>query len=194
MAVARVAEAPVDPMFLDRWSPRAFADKPVSTSLLRSLFEAARWAPSSSNEQPWLYVFASTAADRDKFVEALVESNRRWARSAPVLIFLFARRNGKSGKPNKWAGFDAGASWMSLAFEARKLGLYTHAMAGFEEKLAYERAAISAEDYEAMAAIAVGYAGDAETLPPDLKARESPSNRKPLAEVARNVAESSATK
>lgn len=127
----RIPEADVDAVFLDRWSPRSFRPDPLRPEQIQSLFEAARWAPSASNEQPWLFVYAVTAEDRARFAEGLVEWNRRWAPSAPLLGYILARTNLlKGNKPNTTAHFDTGAAWMSLALQARRLGLHAHAMGG----------------------------------------------------------------
>jgi len=183
--VARQAEAPVDPLFLERWSPRSFQPDPVPREALRTLFEAARWAPSSSNEQPWLFLFATSPADRQVYASLLVEANRRWAERAPVLAFVLARRSFRaSGKANRWAAFDSGAAWMALALQARRLGLDTHAMGGFDEEGVYQVLGVPKNEYGAMAAIAIGRRGDPAALPEGLADREQPSGRKPLAEVA----------
>lgn len=174
----------VDEQFVERWSPRAFADEAVTEEELRTLFEAARWAPSCYNDQPWCFVYARSDADLKRFREVLVDGNRRWADRAPVLVLLFSRKTfGHSGKSNRHFGFDAGAAWLSLALQARKLGLYAHAMAGFSTEKAHEVAGVP-EGWRAMAAIAVGRRGDAAELPEDLRAREAPNDRKPLDEVA----------
>lgn len=181
----RTPEAEVDSMFLDRWSPRDFLDEPIPEHQLRSLFEAARWAPSCYNEQPWLFIYAVRREDRERFAAALVEKNRLWASRAPLLMFVLTRRNFvATGKPNRHGAFDAGAAWVSLALQARKLGLYTHAMAGFDQDKAYEILGVPREEFEVMAAVAVGRRGDGSHLPEDLAAREAPSPRKPLAELA----------
>lgn len=172
-------------MFLDRWSPRAFSSQPVSQELIDALFEAARWAPSAGNHQPWLYLYAVGEPDHSTFLSVLVEKNQLWARNAPVLAFALAKRKlaGKDA-PNAWATFDTGASWMALALEARKLGLYTHAMAGFDPAAAYEKLRIPEAEYQVMAAIAIGWMGNPAELPEEFRAREKPSDRKPLGEVA----------
>lgn len=181
----RVPDAPVNPMFLDRWSPRAFDPAPLPEEDIATLFEAARWAPSCFNEQPWLFVYGTSKEERETLLEILSEKNRLWAHKAPVLAILFARRTfARSGKPNRWAGHDCGAAWVSLAFQARLLGLYAHAMAGFSRSRAYELLHVPEEQYEAMCAIAVGTYGDRDALPPEEKEREQPNTRKPLAEVA----------
>jgi len=181
----RMPDAAVNPMFLDRWSPRAFDPAPLPEEDIATLFEAARWAPSCNNEQPWLFVYGASDEERETFLGILTEKNQRWARSAPVLAVLFARRTfARSGKPNRWAGHDCGAAWVSLAFQARMLGLYAHGMAGFSQAKAYELLGVPEEEYEAMCAIAIGAYGDRDALPPEEREREQPNTRKPLAEVA----------
>jgi len=181
----RIPDAAVNPMFLDRWSPRAFDPAPISEEDIATLFEAARWAPSCFNEQPWLFVYGTDPEERDLFLQILTEKNRLWARNASVLAILFARRNfSRGGKPNRWSGHDCGAAWVSLAFQARMLRLYAHGMAGFSREKAYVLLGVPEEEYEAMAAIAVGAYGDREALPEEIKEMEQPNTRKPLAEVA----------
>lgn len=181
----RAPEAEVDPMFTGRWSPRAFSPEPLSPGAVASLFEAARWAPSCFNEQPWLFVYGTDPEERELFMKVLSKGNRIWAVNAPLLAVVFARRTfGQSGKPNRWAPFDCGAAWVSLAFQARSMGLYAHGMAGFSREKAYELLGVPEEDYEAMAAIAVGKYGDRDALPDKVRENEQPNTRKPLAEVA----------
>ena len=182
----RRAEAEVDPRFLDRWSPRAFLSDPVPEESIRSLFEAARWAPSAMNEQPWLFLYAVSEEERARFLEPLVEGNRVWAKRAPLLLYVLARRTFEtSGKPNRTALFDTGAAWISLALEARRLGLYAHGMAGFDQEKAHRILGAPEEAYEVIAAVAIGRKGARSDLPEELAAREEPSGRKPLASVAR---------
>ena len=172
-------------MFTDRWSPRGFLPDPLLAHHIEALFESARWAPSCFNEQPWLFVYATKAEDREKLASALVPKNRLWAPKAPLLMFLLARRNfQKGGRENRHAPFDAGAAWMALSLQARKLGLYAHAMAGFSVDKAYEVLGVSPAEYQVMAAIAVGRRDPDAALPEDLQAMESPNDRKPPAEVA----------
>jgi nitroreductase len=172
-------------MFVDRWSPRAMLQEPISEHLVKMLFESARWAPSCYNEQPWLFVYTTSPEGRAQFTEVLVEKNRRWAGKAPLLMFVLARRMFRhNGKPNRHAVFDAGAAWMSLALQARRLGLYAHGMAGFSQENAYELLRVSPDDYEIIAAIAVGRHGAPAELPDDLREMEAPNGRKPLEEVA----------
>ncbi len=181
----RLTEAEVDCTFPDRWSPRAFIEEPLPPRQVHSLFEAARWAPSCFNDQPWLFVYAVSPGDRARFADALLPKNRSWAARAPLLCFVFARREFEgSGKENRHAAYDTGAAWMSLALQARRLGLYAHAMAGFDQQKAYAAAGVPAETFHVMAAVAVGRLGDPAVLPDDLRAMEAPNPRKPLAEVA----------
>lgn len=182
----RTPAAEVDSMFLDRWSPRALDEAPLAPEQIASLFEAARWAPSCYNEQPWLFLYAVSAADRERFADLLLAKNRLWASHAPLLLFLLSRRSfAHNGRANRHAGFDAGAAWLALALQARRLGLYAHAMAGFDQARAYEVLRVPEAEYDIMAAIAVGRRAGAERLPEDLAASERPNLRKPLTEVAR---------
>lgn len=185
---ARSPEAAVDPIFTERWSPRAFSSEPVDPAAVRSLFEAARWAPSSANEQPWLFLYATSPADRARFAEGLLDMNRAWAAHAPMLVYLLARRTIRSGdwagRPNPTSWFDAGAAWMSLALQAQILGLSVHAMAGIDREKVARLLDIPTADYDVIAAVAIGRRGDAEQLPPILRARERPSGRRPLGEIA----------
>ena len=181
----RVTEADADCMFTDRWSPRAFASDPIPVWQVRALFEAARWSPSCFNEQPCRFVYALTEEARALFASVLAAKNQAWASRAPLLVFVIARvKFAHGGKPNRHAVFDAGAAWMSLALQARRFGLYAHAMAGFSEEKAREILGVSKDEYHVMAAVAVGRRGDPAVLPDDLKQIEAPNERNPLGEVA----------
>jgi nitroreductase len=180
---SRSPDAPVDPQFLDRWSPRAFSPEPIDPDTIRSLFEAARWAPSAGNEQPWMYVYATEAEQRARFLDVLDESNQQWAKNAPMLAFVIARLTiSKNGRPNRTARFDTGSSWISLAFEARNLGLYAHAMGGFNADKAHATLNVPSVGYEIMAAIAIGRYGDPSALSEYNQGREKPSQRKHIDE------------
>lgn len=171
-------------MFLDRWSPRAFRPGSLTDAQLASLFEAMRWAPSSYNEQPWMVVYGHGTGtdDHKRVLGCLVPFNQSWAQSAPLVMILFGRRRfASSGKANRHAGFDCGSAWMSLALQARVLGLHAHAMAGFDEAKTYTELGVPEPDFEAMAAIAVGVQGDVADLPEGLRAREAASSRVPAA-------------
>lgn len=181
----RVASAAVDELFLHRWSPRSFEDRPVAPADLESLFEAARWTPSCYNEQPWLFVYGREAEDHARVAATLVDGNRTWAEKAPVLGIVFAKRHfAANGKENRWAPFDAGAASMALALQAHKLGLITHFMGGIHADRAHEMLGVPDTEWEAMAGFALGYRGPVEALPENLREREQPSDRKPRSDVA----------
>jgi len=169
----RIPLAPVDRLFLDRWSPRAFDPPPLPAGTVETLIEAVRWAPSCFNEQPWLLVWGTSAEDRARILEVMSDRNRSWAKEAPLVAVFFARRRfDESGKPNRWAGFDTGAGWMSLALQARLLGLYAHGMGGFSPEKAYSLLGVPEADFEAMCCVAVGRMGDPNKLPEAMRERE----------------------
>jgi len=176
---------PVHDFIAERWSPRAFSDKPVAPDVLVSLFEAARWAPSSSNEQPWTYIVATKedAEDFAKLVSVLVPSNVTWAQQAPVLALAVAELSfAKNGTPNRNAQYDVGAAGAWLTVEATSRGLFVHQMAGYDHDKAREVFAIPA-GWEPIAAMAIGYPGDPESLPQSLRDREvAPRTRKPISQ------------
>ena len=167
-----------------RWSPRAFSGQPVAPEVLRSLFEAARWAPSSNNEQPWAFL-VTTADDKEshaKMVSTLVEFNQTWAKHAPVLAIAVSKLAfAMNGNPNRNAFYDTGAAVANLSSEATSRGLFVHQMAGFDPRKAIELFEIPS-GWEPIAAIAIGYPGNPESLPETLRQRElAPRERKPLA-------------
>jgi len=176
---------PVHELIRDRWSPRAFSDKAVSPEILQSLFEAARWAPSSNNEQPWAFLVGARG-DGDTFrkiLGTLVEANQTWAKHAPVLAIAVSELTfAKSGHSNRNAFYDTGAAVSQLTTEATSRGLFVHQMAGFDPHKAIEDFAIPS-GWEPIASFAIGYAGDPQTLPEVLRERElAPGTRKPLHE------------
>jgi nitroreductase len=176
--------AGVQDLILRRWSPRAFADKEVPAKELKALFEAARWAASSSNEQPWRFLVGRRGDDTyQKIFNALVEFNQSWAKSAPVLVLSVAKKT-FSGKdaPNRTSLHDTGAATANLALQATADGLHSHSMAGFDAEQVRASFAIPS-DYEIGAVTAVGYFGDPASLPEHLHKMEvSPRQRKPLEE------------
>lgn len=170
---------------LQRWSPRAFADKPVAPEQLREAFEAARWAASSYNEQPWRFLVGHKGDETyKKIFDALVEQNQSWAKSAPVLILSVGKKTfTQNGSPNYYALHDTGAATAYLGIEATKLGFHTHSMGGFHHDKAQAAFAIP-EDFAVGAVTALGYLGDPSTLPEPLQKMEtSPRERKPLSEI-----------
>jgi nitroreductase len=175
--VKRVAAHPIEPLFVERWSPRAMDGTPISAEELARLFEAARWAPSSGNAQPWRYAFARRGTPAfDAYLDALVEANRAWCVRAGALLIAGTQTMRAPGKPNPTAAFDLGSSWMSLALQGHTMGLVVHAMAGFDNAKA--RAACGAPaEVEIYAMIAIGHPGPITDLPEKLQARETPSDR-----------------
>lgn len=184
----RQPDHPVAPQFPARWSPRSFTDRAVPEAGVMSLLEAARWAPSASNQQPWRLVWARRGeAGFAAIHAALAAGNQLWAGQAAVLLVVASKdtvtnRDGAE-VANRTAGFDTGAAWMSLALQAQSMGLAAHAMGGFDkDKLA--AAVALPQGHTLHCVVAVGEQGPAEALPEDLAAREKPSGRKPLAEIA----------
>ena len=182
--------APVLPGVLDeiekRWSPRAFADTSISDDDLRQVLDAARWAMSSYNEQPWRYVVAKKEDPEayDRVLACLNEFNRKWARTAPVLMLAFAKSTfSGNGTPNRHARHDVGAASAFLTLQATKLDLYVHQMAGILPDVIKETFDLP-DDVEPVTALALGEIGDPDDLPEDLAQREyDKRSRKPLSEV-----------
>lgn len=184
---SRQSDHPVDSLFLDRWSPRAFDGQEMPGDHLLSILEAARWAPSSSNQQPWRFVYAlRETPEWDPFIGLLMEGNQRWAKNASALLIILSRsytvRDGER-RPAMTHSFDAGAAWMALALQAQMLGYHAHAMAGiFKDKIREELQV--PEGYDVEAAVAIGRIADKTTLPEELAAREVPSQRLALTQIA----------
>ncbi|SET35444.1 Nitroreductase [Oceanobacillus limi] len=170
----------IDPIYLERWSPRSFQEKEVPGDILNSLFEAARWAPSAGNVQPWRFIVARNKVDREKFLTFIHEGNTIWCKKAPILVAIISKENEERfGGHNKAHAFDAGAAWGYFALEAVRKGLVTHAMGGFNKEEAKKKLEIP-EGYAIHAIVAVGYAGEKEALPEQLQQREKPSTRKEI--------------
>ncbi len=180
----RTSPYQINNMFLDRWSPRAFSAKSVSEKTAKTIFEAARWAPSCYNEQPWRFLYALKGEKHELFLSLLVKQNQIWAHKAPLLSFMLAKNKfSLNNKENKWAQFDCGAAWLSAALQANELGLHAHAMAGFKPEKAYEKLEVDPDEYTIVCAIAFGYKEDPDELPPTLQKNEFPSSRKELSEL-----------
>jgi nitroreductase len=167
--------SPVLDVIKKRRSRRAYADRMVEADKIRSLFEAARWAPSSLNEQPWFYIYATKDQPLwNKIFDALKEGNKVWARQAPLLILSLARKNFiRLDSPNPSARYDLGAANAFLSLQAAHLGLNVHQMAGFDADAIIRNLGVPADLYEPVIIMAIGYLGDIEQLPENLKARES---------------------
>ncbi|RGR86080.1 nitroreductase family protein [Heyndrickxia coagulans] len=176
----REAQYDIDPVYLERWSPRSFLEKEVPEEVLLSLFEAARWAPSAYNHQPWRFILARTKEDREKILSFLGEYNRMWCKNVPAFALILSKTENETGPIGSHA-FDAGAAWGYLSLEAVRKGLATHPMTGFDFEKAREVLNIPA-DYAIDALIAIGYRGEKEALPASLQERETPSARRPVKE------------
>jgi nitroreductase len=170
----------INALITKRWSPRAFGDQPITAEVRNKLFEAARWAASSYNEQPWTFVYAhKNSQGYDKLMSSVNPFNQAWASSAPLMILgvaktTFARNNNE----NNHASYDLGAAVANMSLQATDEGVYFHQMAGFDPELARQTFGIPA-DYTPMVMIAAGYLGDAATLPESLREQEQlPRKRK----------------
>lgn len=184
----RRPDHPIDPLFLDRWSPRAFDASVIPDADLKTIFEAARWAPSAFNWQPWRFLYAKREdANWARFLDLLVPFNQAWAHSASVLIYILSDRmiETKPGepKPAHTHSYDAGAAWGYLALQATRMGYHAHGMAGVD----YDRVRTELkvpERFRVEAAAVIGRIGDPSMLDEKQRAREFPSDRKPIGEIA----------
>lgn len=177
------SQHPIHDLLRRRWSPRAFDERPIEREKVQSLFEAARWAPSSNNEQPWRFLAATREmpADYDRLLACLLQGNRKWAYRAPLLVMSVASVNFEDdAKPNRHAFHDVGLAAENLVLQAVALGLVAHQMAGFDIEKARRTCLIPA-GYDPVAMIAVGYPGDLSLLPDYLRERETrPRERTPI--------------
>jgi nitroreductase len=174
------------PAILHRWSPRSFSDRPVSPRDLEIVFEAAHWAASSYNEQPWRFLVGTRGSETyEKIFSSLIEINQKWAKSAPVLILDAAKTTfSHNNAPNAVALYDLGAAAATLCYQATAIGLHTHQMGGYDRAVARKAFDIP-EDYILGAVMALGYLGEpsALTIPMMLQQETSPRQRKPLSEI-----------
>jgi nitroreductase len=183
-----ITQTSIHDIIANRWSPRAFdASKQVTQTQIIALLEAARWAPSCFGDQPWRFIVWDKNVDAQAWQQAfdcIVPSNQTWAKDAPVLVLICADTLFSHNQtPNKWAQYDTGAAAVSLCLQATSMGLATHQMGGFNSDKTRETFTIP-EQYTPIAMLAVGYEGDANTLPDDLKARElAERKRKALGEL-----------
>jgi nitroreductase len=186
-ANSRSADHPIEAFFLERWSPRAFTGDGISDAELRTIFEAARWAPSSYNSQPWRFLYAKRDTPAfTKFLGFLVEGNQAWAKNAAGLAILVSKKAfTRPGKNEPVAShthsLDAGAAWGYLALQASRSGFPAHGMVGFDIARAAAELAVP-DEYRVEMAFALGRVGDKSLLPEALRAREEPSGRNPQTE------------
>jgi len=185
----RTADHPIEPLFLERWSPRAFTGETIPEAELMTLFEAARWAPSSYNSQPWRFLYARRDTPHwEKFLGLLNPFNQSWAKAAGALVVLVSKTHmlppGAANEiPSHSHSLDAGAAWAQFALQAARSGWQAHGMVGFDIPAATTQLNVP-DGYRVEAAIAVGRKGDKSILPEGLQAREMPSSRNPLAQMA----------
>lgn len=183
----RRPDHPIDTLFLERWSPRAFTGDVIEKSDLLRLFEAARWAPSSYNAQPWRFVYARRGEDHwERLLGLLNPFNASWAKDASALIAIVSNQTfivpGKDEATANYShSFDAGAAWASLALQASLLGWQAHGMAGFDHARAISELNLP-DGFRPEAIVAIGKPGDASQLPEALRAREVPSQRNPISD------------
>jgi nitroreductase len=180
----RQPEYDVDSLFVQRWSPRAMSGEEIEDAALMGLFEAAKWAPSSYNNQPWRFLYAKRQTPHwPVFFDLLIEGNQNWAKNAAVLIVIVSKHTlDRDGSPAPTHSFDAGAAWENLALQATIRGFVAHGMQGFDYDKARQVLQIPA-GYTVEAMIALGKPGKTEDLPERLRQREVPSGRKKLAEI-----------
>ncbi|MBD3676132.1 MAG: nitroreductase family protein [Planctomycetaceae bacterium] len=182
----RTADHDIDDIFLKRWSPRAMNGEPVAQSDLNRLLEAARWAPSTYNEQEWRYLYAHRDTDHwETFFSLLMEANQAWCDQAGVLLVIASHKTfSRNGKPNGVHSFDAGASFENLALQGASMDLVIHPMAGFNRNKAQQELLIP-EDFHVDAMVAIGHPGDLASLPEGyVEMDRAPSGRKPIQEIS----------
>ena len=191
LVAARAPQHGVLPLFVNRWSPRAFDARPVPREVLDAMVEAARWAPSSMNLQPWRFIVGQGEA-RAAWNDLLMGFNQAWAPGAPVMVWVVARKTFGPGTrqpadtPNRHALFDTGAATVQFVLEGERHGVKSHYLGGVDTAAAHARLGLDADE-ELVCAIVLGFPADPSVLPEPLRAREVPSQRKPAAEIARFV-------
>jgi len=180
----RSADHPIQPIFLQRWSPRAMSGESISDGELLTLFEAARWAPSTYNEQEWRFLYARRDTPHwPTFLSLLMEANQSWCKNGAVLVVVLSHKVfERNGKPNPVHTFDAGAAFENLALQGGQMDLVVHGMAGFDRGKARTLLNVP-DDYDVEAMIVIGRPGNPADLPEQLREREVPSGRKPVGEI-----------
>lgn len=184
----RASRSGVLDLVVERWSPRAFDETPVPAEDLELMFEAAGWAASAFNSQPWTFLYARRGdANWERFLSLLIPFNQSWAKDAGALVFVVSdtlSRGGETAHPLYSHSFDTGAAWAQLALQAAAMGYHTHGMTGIDFDKAKAELAIP-DDHRLEAAIAIGRKAAPDKLPEGLREREAPSHRKPVSEIAR---------
>lgn len=180
----RTPEYKVHDHIINRWSPRAMSGEEIEKEELMSLFEAAKWAPSSFNGQPWRFLYATRNSEHwDKFFNLLMEGNQAWAKNAAVLVVMISRKTFEhNDKPNVVHSFDTGSAWENLAIQAEMNNVAVHGMAGFDYEKAKTELNIP-DHYKVEAMCAIGKHGKKEDLPEKMQKMETPSDRKKIVEI-----------
>ena len=188
-ANSRTSDYPIDPMFLERWSPRAFIPEPIAETELLSMLEAGRWAASSYNSQPWRFLYAIRDTQHwPVFLDLLVPFNQSWAKNASALMILVSNSlmrppGAEKDVPSHSHSLDTGTASGYVALQAMKMGWYVHGMVGFDMDRAFSELNVPV-GHRVEAAYAIGKLGDKSTLPEALQEREQPNTRRPLSEIA----------
>jgi nitroreductase len=178
----RTADHPIDSLFLDRWSPRAMSGESIDERELLTLFEAARWAPSSGNSQPWRFLYARRDTPHwPVFFDLLAEGNKTWCHNGAALVVFISRQVTENGRRLVTHSYDTGAAWLSLALQGWLKGLVVHGMAGFDYARARQALSVP-DDFTVEAMACIGRHGRKEDLPEQHRVRESPGSRRPLSE------------
>lgn len=186
MTTKRQTDTALEPMFLHRWSPRAFDGSDMPEADLRAILDAGRWAPSSFNYQPWRFLYAARkdAENWPRFLDLLIPFNAIWAKEASVLMVILSETTmGAPDRPSHSHSFDAGAAWAAIALQSHLLGYHAHGMVGIEMEKTRTELTIP-DGFRIEAAVAIGRRGNPAALPEKLQAREVPNDRKPLDEIA----------
>jgi len=180
----RSSDYPVNPIILNRWSPRSMTGDEISDNDLFTIFESARWAPSSYNNQPWRFIYAKRdSKEFNKFLSLLIEFNQKWASKAACLVVIISKNTfDKNQKPSKTHSFDTGAAWENMALQGTSMGFVIHGMEGFDYEMAKKELKIP-EGYTVEAMAAIGVRGQIESLPEEMREREKPSDRKSFSEI-----------
>ncbi len=180
----RSSDYPVNPIILNRWSPRSMTGDDISDNDLFTIFESARWAPSSYNNQPWRFIYAKrNSKEFNKFLSFLIEFNQQWASKAACLVVIVSKNTfDKNQKPSKTHSFDTGAAWENMALQGTSMGFVVHGMEGFDYEMAKRELKIP-DGYTIEAMAAIGIRGTLEALPEEMKEREKPSDRKKFNEI-----------
>jgi nitroreductase len=185
--MGRTADYPVEKLFLERWSPRAYTGEAIPHDVLMTIFEAARWAPSSYNSQPWRMIYGLKGTPEfDRILGLLVPANQGWAKNAAVLVVIASKTTMSprgTEMPSHSHSFDAGAAWQNLALQASLLGWPAHGMTGFDIPRAAAELGVP-EGYRVEAALAIGKQGDKSILPEQVQGMEAPNGRNPVSSFA----------